>query len=170
MCSADLEKELEALQTFVPTIHSITCTDHICGCGSSSRSGREGLSRIVSFFACLKESVFWSTMSSHYGTLPHFLSSNQAQHEATLGPHDLLQDDIVHQAPLPEPIQSTSSATEPLSHVNCESDDPRNTFTTHTEAHIVTVINSRTRSLAPMMMGNLSDEESMLPALRRFWD
>ena len=28
------------------------------------------------------------------------------------------------------------------------------------KAHIVTVINSRTRGLAPMMMGNLSDEEN----------
>ena len=28
------------------------------------------------------------------------------------------------------------------------------------KAHIVTVINSRTRGLAPMMMGNLRDEDS----------
>ena len=28
------------------------------------------------------------------------------------------------------------------------------------KAHIVTVINSRTRGLSPMMMGNLSDEDS----------
>ena len=28
------------------------------------------------------------------------------------------------------------------------------------KAHSVTVINSRTRGLAPMMMGNLSDEDS----------
>ena len=30
----------------------------------------------------------------------------------------------------------------------------------HMKAHIVTVMNSRTRGLAPMMMGNLSDEDS----------
>ena len=33
-----------------------------------------------------------------------------------------------------------------------------------TKAHIVTVINNRTRGLVPMMMGNLSDEDSYLHA------
>ena len=32
------------------------------------------------------------------------------------------------------------------------------------KAHIVTVINSRTRGFAPMMMGNLSDDDSNHPA------
>ena len=34
----------------------------------------------------------------------------------------------------------------------------------HVKAHIVTVINSRTRSLAPIMMGNLSGEDSYFHA------
>ena len=63
-------------------------------------------------------SVIWSAMSSPCWSLPHLLSSSPPQHEAPPGQHDLLQDDT---APLPEPIQSTSRAKEPLSHVNYES-------------------------------------------------
>ena len=66
--------------------------------------------------------------------LPH-LTSSPPQHEAPPGQHDLLQDDTVHRAHLPEPIQSTSSANEPLSHVNYESGgNPRNTSLTGCEA------------------------------------
>ena len=51
---------------------------------------------------------------------------NPPQHEAPPGLHDLLQDDVAHRAPLPGLVQSTSSAIEPLSHVNFESDrNPR---------------------------------------------
>ena len=77
------------------------------------------------------ESVIWSAMSSLCWSLPHFLSSSPPQHEAPPGQHDLLQDDTVHRAPLPEPMRSTSSATEPLSHVKYESGgNPRNTSPT----------------------------------------
>ena len=70
-------------------------------------------------------------MSSPCWSLPRFLSSSPPQHAAPPGQHDLLQDDTVHRAPLPEPIQSTSSANEPLSHVNYESGgNPRNTSPT----------------------------------------
>ena len=62
-------------------------------------------------------SVIWSAMSSLCWSLPHLLTSSPPQHEA----RDLLQDDTVHRAPLPEPLQSTSSAIEPLSHANYES-------------------------------------------------
>ena len=48
-------------------------------------------------------------------SLLHFLTSGPPKHEAPPWQHDLLQDDTVHRAPLPEPIQSTSSAEEPLS-------------------------------------------------------
>ena len=60
-------------------------------------------------------------MSSPCWSLPHLLSASPPQHDAQPGQHDLLQDDTVHRAPLPEPTQSTSSANEPLSHVNYES-------------------------------------------------
>ena len=60
-------------------------------------------------------------MSSPCCSLPHLLSSSPPKHEAPPGQHDLLQDDTVHGAPLPEPTESTSSANEPLSHVNHES-------------------------------------------------
>ena len=73
-------------------------------------------------------------MSSPCWSLLHLLSSSPTQHEAPPGQHDLLHDDTVHRAPLPEPIQSTSSADEPLPHVNYESDgNPRNTL-----SHILT--------------------------------
>ena len=75
--------------------------------------------------------VIWSAMSSPCWPLPHLLTSSPPQHEAQPGQHDLLQDDTVHRAPLPQPIQSTSSANEPLSHVNYESGrNPRNTSPT----------------------------------------
>ena len=65
------------------------------------------------------------------GQPPHFLSSSLPQHEAPLGQHDLLQDDTVNRALLPKPVRSTSSANEPLSHVNYESGgNPRNTSPT----------------------------------------
>ena len=54
-------------------------------------------------------------MSSPCWSLPHLLTSSLPQHEAPPGQHDLPQDDTVHHAPLPELIQSTSSANEPLS-------------------------------------------------------
>ena len=77
-------------------------------------------------------------MSSLCWSLPHLLSSSPPQHEAPPGQHDLLQDDIVHRAPLPQPIQSTSSADEPLSHVNHESGgNPRNTSPTIPEGTII---------------------------------
>ena len=67
-------------------------------------------------------------MSSLCWSLPHLLTSSPPQHEAQPGQHDLLQDDTLHRAPLPEPAQSTSSASEPLSHANYESGrNPRNT-------------------------------------------
>ena len=70
-------------------------------------------------------------MSSLCWSLPHLLTASPPRHEAQLGLHDLLQDDTVHRAPLPEPIQSTSSDNEPLSHVNYESGrNPRNTSPT----------------------------------------
>ena len=79
-------------------------------------------------------SVIWSAMSSPCWSLPHFLSSSPPQHEAPPGQHDLLQDDTVHRAPLPEPVQLTGSAREPLSHVNYESGGNPRTYT-----HTVTV-------------------------------
>ena len=73
-------------------------------------------------------------MSSLCWSPPHLLSSSPRQHEAPPRQHDLLQDDTVHRAPLPEPFQSTSSANEPLSHVNYESGgNPRNTSPTGDE-------------------------------------
>ena len=73
-------------------------------------------------------SVIWSAMSSPCWSLPHLLTSSLPQHEAQPGLHDLLQDDTVHRAPLPEPCQSKSSANGPLSHVNYEGGrNPRNT-------------------------------------------
>ena len=70
-------------------------------------------------------------MPSPCWSLPHLLFSSPSQDEAPPGQHDLLQDDTVHRAPLPEPKQSTSSADEPLSHVNYESGgNPRNTSPT----------------------------------------
>ena len=73
-------------------------------------------------------------MPSPCWSLLNLLSSSPTQHEAPPGQHDLLHDDTVHRAPLPEPIQSTSSADEPLPHVNYESDgNPRNTL-----SHILT--------------------------------
>ena len=42
-------------------------------------------------------------MSSPCWSLLHLLSSSPPQHEAPPGQHDLLQDDTVHRAPLPEP-------------------------------------------------------------------
>ena len=81
-------------------------------------------------------SVIWSAMSSPCWSLPHLLTSHPPQHEAPPGQHDLLQDDTVHRAPLPEPKQSTSSASEPLSHVNYESGgNPRNTGHTKRTRH-----------------------------------
>ena len=77
-------------------------------------------------------------MSSLCWSLPHLLSSSLPQHEAPPGQHDLLQDDIVHRAPLPLPVQSTSSADEPLSHVNHESGgNPRNTSPTIPEGTLI---------------------------------
>ena len=82
-------------------------------------------------FVCLKESVIWPAMSSLCWSLHHLLSSSPPQHEAPPGQHNLLQDDTVHRAPLPEPVQSTSSADETLSHVNYESGvNPRSTSPT----------------------------------------
>ena len=73
-------------------------------------------------------------MSSPCWSLPHLLTSSPPQHEAQPGQHDLLQDDTVHRAPPPEPTQSTSSAKEPLLHVNYESGrNPRNTSPTSYE-------------------------------------
>ena len=62
-------------------------------------------------------SVIWSVMSSLCWSLPHLLTSSPPQHEA----RDLLQDDTVHRTPLQEPLHSTSSADEPLSHAIYES-------------------------------------------------
>ena len=85
--------------------------------------------RIAASSLCArKESVIWSAMSSPCWSLPHLLSSRPPQHEAQPGQHDLLQDNPVHQAPLPKTIRSTSSAKEPLSHV-------RNTSSTSEERH-----------------------------------
>ena len=42
-----------------------------------------------------------------FGGLPHLLTSIPPQHETQPGEHDFLQDDTVHRAPLPEPVQST---------------------------------------------------------------
>ena len=73
-------------------------------------------------------SVIWSAMSSPCWSLPHPLTSSPSQHEAQPGQHDLFQDDTAHRAPLPAPIQSKSSADEPLSHANHESGrNPRKT-------------------------------------------
>ena len=71
-----------------------------------------GSSRIVASLCAWKESVIQSAMSSPCWSLPHLLTSSPAQHEAPSGQHDLLQDDTVHRAPLPEPIQSTSLARQ----------------------------------------------------------
>ena len=66
-------------------------------------------------------------MSSLFWSLPHLLTSSPPQHEAPPGQLELLQDDTVHRAP----IQSTSSANEPLSHVNFDSGrNPRKTSPT----------------------------------------
>ena len=109
----------------------LTSTDHMCACGSGLKAkGREGLSRIVSSL-CSEKNPSSGQPSSPCWSLPHLLSSSPPQHEAPLGQHDFLQDDTGHRAPLPEPIQSTSSANEPLSHVQyvCGG-NPRNTSPT----------------------------------------
>ena len=68
---------------------------------------------------------------------------HEPQHEAPLGQHDLLQDDTVHRAPLRNPIRS-SSANEPLPHVNYESGgNPRNTSHTVEEWNSVEVPSRR---------------------------
>ena len=106
----------------------LTSTDHIWCLWLKSLTAQE-----VERHHCAlkKKSVIWSAMSSPCWSLPHLLTSSRPQHEAPPGQHDLLRDDSVHRAPLPEPIQSTSSANEPLSHVNFESRrNPRNTFPT----------------------------------------
>ena len=102
----------------------LTSTDPICACGPSHTD-------CSVILVCLKESVIWSAMSSPCWSLPHLLSSSPPQHEAPPGQHDLLQDNTAHRAPLPQPIQSTISANEPLAHVNYESGgNPRNTSPT----------------------------------------
>ena len=70
-------------------------------------------------------------MSSLCLSLSHLLTSSLPQHEAPPGQDHLLQGDTLHRARLPEPVQSTSSASEPLSQINYESDgNPRNTSLT----------------------------------------
>ena len=104
-------------------------------------------------------SVIWSAMSSPCWSLPHLLTSSPAQHEAPLGQHDLLQDDTVHRAPLPEPVQSISSAKEPLSHVNFESGgNPRNTSPTGCEP----------KELATISASSLEDIYQLHDAQREF--
>ena len=106
-------------------------------CGS-----RASQLRIAPSSLCARmESVIWSAMSSLFMSLPHLLSSTPLQHEAQPGQHDLLQDDTVHRAPLPEHIQLTSSAKELLSHVNFESGrSPRNTSLTGYEPNELATI------------------------------
>ena len=110
----------------------LTSTDHKCACGSRLNVQCSSLSKShCIIFVCLKESVIWSAMSSPCWSLPHLLSSSPPKHEERPGQHGLLQNDNVHRAPLPEPLQSTSSANEPLSHVNCEGGGtPRHTSPT----------------------------------------
>ena len=82
-------------------------------------------------------------MSAPCWSLPHLLSSSP-QHEAQPGQYDLLQDDTVHRTPLPKTTRSTSSAKEPLSHVNYESGgNPRNTSHTVEEWNSVEVPSRR---------------------------
>ena len=81
--------------------------------------GREGLSHVVSSLCAEKNPFILSAITF---SLP--VHHNTKHH---LDQHDLLQDDTVHRAA----IQSTSSANEPLSHVNLESGgNPRNTSPT----------------------------------------
>ena len=62
-------------------------------------------------------------------TSSHFQSTTTRSTTWTARPSP--QDDTLHRAPLSEPIQSTSSAKEPLSHVNYECGrNPRNTSPT----------------------------------------
>ena len=96
------------------SVHSLlTSTDHTCACGSS----RQGFSCIVSSLRASKN-----------------LSSGQPCHlraglclTFSLPIH---QDDTVHRAPLPAPLQSISSADESFSNVNFERRNPRNTSPT----------------------------------------
>ena len=109
--------------------HSLrTKTDHICACGSRA-SRLKNCSVIIvrmNTVSPLVRHVISLLVSS---TSSHFQSTTT--HEAPPGQYDLLRDDTVHRAPLPEPIQSTSSANEPLSHVNDESGrNPRKTSST----------------------------------------
>ena len=130
--------------------------------------GRHGSSRIVSSLCVKKESVTWSAMSSPCWSLPHFLSSSPPQHEAPLGQHDLLQDDTVHRAPLPEPIQSTSSANEPLSHVNYESGgNLRNTSPTGYEPKELATILWKTSINFSMYRENLENKINKVQLLKK---
>ena len=89
-------------------------------------------------------SVIQSAMSSPCWSLPHVLTSSPPQHVAPPGQHDLLQEDTAHRAPLPEPVQSTSSANEPLSHVNFEcGGNPRKTSPTGYEPKELATISPR---------------------------
>ena len=122
----------------------VTSTDHMCACGSKPAR----LKSHCIIFACLKESVIWPAMSSPCWSLPHLVSSSPPQYEAPTwtGQHDVLQDDTVLRAPLPEPIQPT----EPLSHVNYESGgNPRNTSPTGYEP----------KELATISESSLEDRE-----------
>ena len=83
-------------------------------------------------------------MSSPRWSLRHLLTSSPPQHEAPPGQHDLLQDGTVHRAPLPELLQTTSSANELLSQIHYESGgNPRNTSPTGFESKEAATIPGR---------------------------
>ena len=84
-------------------------------CGSSLTAQDESCIIIV----CIKKSLS-SSQPCHLFAGLYLIFSHPVRHnkEAPLGQHDLLQGDTVHRA-LPEPVQS-STANEPLSHVNYE--------------------------------------------------
>ena len=120
----------------------LTSTDHICA--------QELKAQELQRHHCALEnsSVIWSAHHVISAGLFHIFSFPvYPQHEAPTGQHDLLQDDTVHRALLQEPIQSTSCACEPLSHVNYESGrNPRNTCPTNTPSHTDTLRHTHTQT------------------------
>ena len=114
-------------------------------------------------------SVIWSAMSSPCWSLPHLLTSSPPQHEAPPAQHDLLQNDTVHQAPLPAPIQSTSSANDTLSHVNFESGrNPRNTSSTGYEPkELATICGSSLEDIYQLYEREFGEQINKLQLLKK---
>ena len=143
----------------------LTSTDHICACGSR-------LKHELQRHLCVHEYSLSSGQPCHLLAGLCLTFSLPVHHNTK---HDLLQDDTVYRAPLPEPIRSTSSANEPLSHVNYESGgNPRNTSPTGYEPkELVTISGSSLEDIYQLYdvhgeLGEQDQQASIFEEVRQF--